>query len=121
MVKLSPAAFRSVPDPALLYLTDQHARALAFLELSIRKAGCLTTLVGEDGCGKTLLVSSAINDADNDVVVIQMDGASLTEDQLLRETLTRLNPRDPNAGGLLPGLTTVRSALAAGRELVLFV
>jgi len=121
VVKLSPAAFRSVPDPALLYLTDQHARALAFLELSIRKAGCLTTLVGEDGCGKTLLVSSAINDADNDVVVIQMDGASLTEDQLLRETLTRLNPRDPNAGGLLPGLTTVRSALAAGRELVLFV
>ena len=63
MVKLSPAVFRSVPDPALLYLTDQHARALAYLQLAMRRAGCLATLIGEEGCGKTLLVSAAINDA----------------------------------------------------------
>ncbi|MDH3588106.1 MAG: FHA domain-containing protein [Gammaproteobacteria bacterium] len=121
MVKVSSAAFRSVPDPALLYLTDQHARALAFLQLAMRRPGCLATIVGEDGCGKTLLVSSAINDADDDLTVIQLDGAGLTEDQLMRETLTRLHPVEPGAGGLLPGLTTVRSALAAGRGLVLFV
>ncbi len=120
-MNLSQAAFRSVPDPALLYLTDQHARALAFLQLAMRKPGCLATLVGEDGCGKTLLISSAINEAGDDLVVIQLDGEGLTEDQLMREAMTRLQPVEPGGGGMLPGLTTVRSALAEGRGLVLFV
>ncbi|MBT8137749.1 MAG: FHA domain-containing protein [Gammaproteobacteria bacterium] len=121
MIKLSPAAFRSVPDPALLYLTDQHARALAFLQLAMRMPGCLATIVGEDGCGKTLLSSAAINDAADDLNVIQLDAVGLTENQLLRETLTRLAPDEPGASPLLPGLTTVRSVLAGGRGPVLFL
>ncbi|MBT8131338.1 MAG: AAA family ATPase, partial [Gammaproteobacteria bacterium] len=121
MSNLSSTAFRSVPDPSLLFLTDQHARALAFLQLTMRTAGCLTTLVGEEGCGKTLLVSSAINEAEDDLVVVQLDGRGLDEDQLLREAITRLRPVEAGSGGLLPGLTTVRSALAASRGIVLFV
>ncbi len=108
MVKLSAAVFRSVPDPALLYLSDQHARALAFLQLAMRRAGCLATIVGDDGCGKTLLISSAINDADDDLIVIQLNGIGLSEDQLMRETLTRLQPTQPGVSSTLPGLTAVR-------------
>ena len=115
MLKLSAAVFRSVPDPALLYLTDQHARALAFLQLAMRKAGCLATIVGDEGSGKTLLVSAAINEAEDDLIVIQLNGFGLTEDQLMRETLTRLQPTEPGISETLPGLTAVRSALASGR------
>ena len=120
-VNLSPAAFRSLPDPALLYLSDQHARALAFLDLTVCTPGCLTALVAERECGKTMLVSSALARATRPTEVVQIDGTGLNEKALLSLTLNHLKPAAPGEGGMLPGLTTVRAALASRGELVVLV
>lgn len=118
---LSTNAFRSLPDPALLYLSDQHARALAFVELSLRHPGCLCTLVAEPSCGKTIVISAALAALPRPIEVLQVDGTGLGEKELMSQLVTQLRAGDSRQS-VLPGLPTIRSALASrGDQVVLIV
>ncbi|NND59183.1 MAG: FHA domain-containing protein [Gammaproteobacteria bacterium] len=117
---VSTSAFRSLPDPALLYLSDQHARALAFIDLSLRYPGCMSVLIAERGCGKTILVSTALAAAVRPVEVVQLDAAGLTARDILQQVQAQLISSEPG-DSVLPGLTAVRATLARRGDLVVLV
>ena len=54
--KLTDKPFRLTPDPAYLYVTEQHREALSGLVQSISSRYGLTVLIGEAGTGKTMLL-----------------------------------------------------------------
>jgi len=48
--------FSLLPDPAFLYLTDKHRKALTMLEYGLTSQAGFTVITGEIGSGKTTLI-----------------------------------------------------------------
>lgn len=59
--------FSLTPDPAFLYPSREHRRALSLMEYGVRDAG-FTVLTGEVGSGKTTLLRALLQRIDTDVV-----------------------------------------------------
>ena len=57
---LSEKPFAITPDPRYLYLSEQHAEALAHLAYGITEAGGFIQLTGEVGTGKTTVLRSLL-------------------------------------------------------------
>lgn len=69
---LDEKPFAITPDPRYLYLSEQHAEALAHLTYGIKEAGGFIQLTGEVGTGKTTIVRSLLQQlpANCDVALI---------------------------------------------------
>ncbi|MGE5504533.1 MAG: AAA family ATPase [Actinomycetota bacterium] len=60
----SAEPFRITPDPGFLYLTDQHKEALAAIIYGIAKRKGFVCITGEVGVGKTTILRSYLDGAD---------------------------------------------------------
>jgi general secretion pathway protein A len=65
----STKPFAMNPDPAFLFPSVQHARALTMLEYAMESQAAFCVLTGEIGSGKTTLVRHLIRTLGNDVSV----------------------------------------------------
>jgi type II secretory pathway predicted ATPase ExeA len=61
--------FSLLPDPACLFLSLQHQRALGVLEYALRSQAGFSVLTGDIGTGKTTLVRALLNQSDQDLTV----------------------------------------------------
>jgi general secretion pathway protein A len=53
---LKEKPFRIVADPAYLYFSEKHQRALTLLEYGLMEDACVALMTGEAGSGKTTLI-----------------------------------------------------------------
>ena len=61
---LAERPFTLRPDPAFLYLSQQHSAALGMLEFGLTGQGGIVVVTGEVGAGKTTLIRHFLNRAD---------------------------------------------------------
>lgn len=61
--------FTLSPDPAFLYLSKQHQRALSMLTYGLETQAGVTVITGEVGSGKTTLIRHVLHTIDNDINV----------------------------------------------------
>jgi general secretion pathway protein A len=57
--------FELTPDPAYLYLAKRHRNALTVLEYALSQTSGFALITGEVGCGKTTVVRSFLDRADD--------------------------------------------------------
>ncbi|MET0507399.1 MAG: XrtA/PEP-CTERM system-associated ATPase [Burkholderiaceae bacterium] len=75
--------FLLTPDPGLLFASDGHRRALAYLEYGLHRSEGFVVITGEVGAGKTTVVRTMLGTVDPDKVVAvnvvssQIDGGDL--------------------------------------------
>ena len=80
--------FAMSPDPALLYMTEQHREALAGLLYAVLECKGLAVLTGEAGTGKTTLLRRVLKELPGDRIPSSIIfNPSLTPDELLEMTL----------------------------------
>ena len=61
--------FALTPDPAFLYLSRQHARALSLLEYGLESQATFSLLTGDIGSGKTTIVRKLLRQLGDQVTV----------------------------------------------------
>lgn len=66
---LKAKPFRLLPDSAFLYMSRQHARALAALEYAVSNDATLSVMTGDVGAGKTTLIRQLLNQVEKTVTV----------------------------------------------------
>ncbi len=66
---LKEKPFALLPDPAYLYMSPGHAKALTLLRYSIVGRQGFTVVTGEIGSGKTTLINRLLQDIDEDITV----------------------------------------------------
>lgn len=81
-------AFALTPDPAFLYMSPEHAEALAALEVGLRSRRGLMVLTGEVGTGKTTLLYSLLTRLGSDVRTAYIANTKLSFDHMLQQALT---------------------------------
>ncbi len=123
--KLREKPFSMLPDPAFLYLSRQHQRALSLLRYGIFDQVGFTVLTGEVGCGKTTLLRRLMMELDKRVTVGLVSNTQCENFQeLLQWTLLTfgLAYRDKDKVSLYEDFTDflVREH-AAGRRTVLCI
>jgi len=58
--------FSLLPDPAFLYMSEKHRRALAILRYGLMNEAGFTVITGEIGSGKTTLIRELLNEIERD-------------------------------------------------------
>jgi len=61
--------FSLLPDPAFLYLSNKHKRALSLLQYGVIKNYGIIAITGEIGTGKTTLLRQLLNSVDENVKI----------------------------------------------------
>jgi type II secretory pathway predicted ATPase ExeA len=61
--------FKLTPDPAFLYLSEQHEMALSMLNYGLQNEAAITVITGEVGAGKTTLIREVLRNMSKDVEV----------------------------------------------------
>jgi type II secretory pathway predicted ATPase ExeA len=92
--QLSMKPFSKTPDPGMLYLSPDHAEALARMEQAVDDRD-LMVLTGDIGCGKTTLSRALIDRLPDSVRPALIINPRLTPNQLLRVIARRLGVDEP--------------------------
>jgi general secretion pathway protein A len=71
------------PNPAFMYLSRTHKKALTYLDYGIRERAGFVLLTGEVGCGKTTIISDLINKHLDRVVLAKVFNTKVSSEQLL--------------------------------------
>ena len=82
--------FSLTPDPAFLYLSPNHAEALAGLKIGLESRRGLMLMIAEVGMGKTTLLYSMLDQLQPEVHTAYLSNTRLSFDDLLRQALTDL-------------------------------
>lgn len=80
-------AFSLTPDPAFLYLSPDHAEALAGLKIGLADRRGLMVMVAEVGMGKTTLLYSLLSEIGAGMHAAYISNTRLAFDDLLRQAL----------------------------------
>jgi len=80
-LKMKP--FELVPNPAFLFMSRTHRRAMYYLNYAIKERAGFILLTGEVGSGKTTLVSDVINRLDKTVTLARVFNTKVDSEQLL--------------------------------------
>jgi len=75
--------FELVPNPAFLYMSKTHKRALHYLNYGIKERAGFILLTGEVGSGKTTLISDLIKRMDQTVTLAKIFNTKVNSEQLI--------------------------------------
>ncbi len=92
--KLHRPPFEMSPDPKFLYLSPQHAQALANIEFALLNRDSFVIISGEIGMGKTTLLNKVLSELNHDVVAARITHTTLTPVELLQSILAEFGLRD---------------------------
>ncbi|MGB5622828.1 MAG: AAA family ATPase [Gammaproteobacteria bacterium] len=93
LFQLQEHPFRLSPDPSFLFLSKQHARALAYVESTLWFTDGFVVITGEIGCGKTTLIEKFVSELDDSVTVARMSQTQVTPVQFLQGLLSQFGYR----------------------------
>jgi len=71
------------PNPAFMFLSRTHKKALTYLDYGIRERAGFVLLTGEVGCGKTTIISDLIGKHLDRVVLAKVFNTKVSTEQLL--------------------------------------
>ncbi len=92
---LEAEPFAPTPDPAFLYLTEQHRDALAALEYGLRERRGFVTLIGDVGTGKTTILYTLLESLGATIDCAYLTHTTLDYDELLHAALVDLGVTEP--------------------------
>ena len=98
LFELEDHPFRLSPDPNFLYLSPQHARALAYIESTLWFTDGFVVITGEIGCGKTTLIEKFLSELDETVTVARIAQTQVTSEQFLQALLLQFGYRPFDMG-----------------------
>src|SRR5512142_2774721 len=75
--------FELVPNPAFLYMSKTHKKAVHYLDYGIKERAGFILLTGEVGSGKTTLISDLINRIEANVNLARVFNTKVTSEQLI--------------------------------------
>ena len=93
LFQLQEHPFRLSPDPNFLFLSKQHARALAYVESTLWFTDGFVVITGEIGCGKTTLIEKFVSELDDTVTVARMSQTQVSAVQFLQGLLSQFGYR----------------------------
>ncbi len=79
-LKLKP--FELVPNPAFLYLSKTHKKAINYLQYGIQEGMGFILLTGEVGSGKTTLISDLTRQLAHNVTIARIFNTNVSSEQL---------------------------------------
>jgi type II secretory pathway predicted ATPase ExeA len=121
---LSCRPFEETPDHRFLYMSPQHARALANIEYAITTRNSFVVISGEIGMGKTTLLNNVLAEMKKDVSVARVAHTTLSPTELLQMLLAEFGIRayEDNKVYLLERLGEYfADQKAAGRRIAILV
>ena len=116
--------FRLSPDASFLYLSEQHARALAYIESTLWFTDGFVVITGEIGCGKTTLIEKFLSELDETVTIARIAQTQVTTVQFLQGVLVQFGYR-PFRMGKAELIDTIdrhlEDLLSKGQKIVIVV
>ena len=85
---LSCRPFDLSPDPNFLFMTPQHARAVANIKFALMNRDSFVIISGEIGIGKTTVLNSVLEDLGRDFVTAKLTHTTLSHIELLQALLS---------------------------------
>lgn len=85
--ELTCRPFEETPDHRFLYMSTQHARALANIQFALTNRDNFVVISGEIGMGKTTLLNRVLEELPNDVAVARIAHTTLNPTELLHKLL----------------------------------
>ncbi len=86
--------FDLAPDPRFLYLTEQHARAVANVRFALMNHDSFVVITGEIGTGKTTVLNAALEQLGPNYVVARLSHTTLNDIELLQALLSEFGMPD---------------------------
>jgi type II secretory pathway predicted ATPase ExeA len=86
--------FDLAPDPRFLYLTEQHARAVANVRFALMNHDSFVVITGEIGTGKTTVLNAALEQLGANYVVARLSHTTLNDIELLQALLSEFGMPD---------------------------
>ncbi len=85
--------FSLLPDPAFLFMSEKHRRALAMLRYGLMNEAGFTVITGEIGSGKTTLIRELLNEIERDynITAATVSNTHRTFGELLEWVLLAFN------------------------------
>lgn len=80
---LSGKPFRLTPDPAFLYVSAVHKRALAYLRYGLTQGEGFVVVTGHVGAGKTTLLKVLLSELGDDVVAAEMVATPMAANEVI--------------------------------------
>ncbi len=121
---LSCRPFEETPDHRFLYLSPQHARALANFEYALTTRDSFVVISGEIGMGKTTLLNRIFSEMPNSISVARVAHTTLTPTELLHKLLAEFGVETYNENKVFL-LQKLREYFAgekaAGRQVAILV
>ena len=105
---LNAKPFQLSPDASFYYPSQEHQRALSFLQYGLDQADGFIVITGDVGTGKTTLVQALLKELKDDSLMVgTIVTTQLGEGELLQLVATKFGFRvrqNPNKAALLQGL-----------------
>ncbi len=98
---LTRRPFAILPDSHFLYLSEQHARAIANIKFALANKDSFVVITGEIGVGKTTILNSVLATLDNTIVMARITHTSLSPTELLQAVLLTFDLPIENDGKVL--------------------
>ena len=95
---LSRKPFEQLPDPAFLYLTDQHDEALSRMKFALAINDSFVIITGEVGSGKTTLVRKMLSDMNEASTLAFITHTRISDIELLQSILLEFGIRPFDMG-----------------------
>jgi type II secretory pathway predicted ATPase ExeA/pSer/pThr/pTyr-binding forkhead associated (FHA) protein len=86
--KLTCRPFDLAPDPKFIYMTSQHARAVANVRFALMNHDSFVIITGEIGIGKTTILNTVMEDLGPDYVTAKLVHTTLSHIELLQALLS---------------------------------
>lgn len=121
----SERPFTLVPDPDLLFWSEQHRRAYSILEFGTLSGSPVTLITGEIGAGKTTLIQALLRDAHPDTKVGLISNAQGGRGELMQWILNSFSVTYDSSESYVQLFQAFQDFLlseyAAGRRVVLVI